>query len=123
MGIPNGRMREHCFRTFCDPRNDRHWERVETRVLAAKRARQVQAIGADYTLFPENTRSAAARTPGYPGHRGMYRCDTYVVDLLSYTTFYSDPNREQRRWRDFVRTLDDAPVLPRMVYERAASYR
>lgn len=121
--IPNGKMSEHCFRTYCDPRNDRHWERVETRVAAAKRAREIQAIGADYTIFPDNTRRAAHATPAYGGHRGLYRSDTYVLDLLDMTTTYAQPNALQKRWRDFVRSLSAPPLLPRTIYDRAASYR
>lgn len=123
MPIPNGRMNEHCFRTYCDPRNDRHWERVETRVTAAKRAREIQAIGADYTIFPDNTRKAAHATPAYGGHRGLYRSDTYVLDLLDMTTTYTQPTSQQKRWKDFLRSLSAPPLVPRTIHERAASYR
>jgi hypothetical protein len=94
----------YCYEYWCDGYNG--YQTVTARQAIAARARQIQAVGADYTLsaayFP-----AAEGYRGWPPLRGTYRCDTFVIDLfVSATTYteFSDSSVPQA-WRDRMNSL------------------
>jgi hypothetical protein len=89
-----------CFSTPCnflDPAYyiDPDRETLNTRVAMVRRARQIQQIGADYTITTV-TNSADPQMYDrffkryYPAQRGLYRCDSFVVDLFAFTTVPRD---------------------------------
>ena len=77
-----------CFLSSCPDRRLTSWggqvETVNTRYAIAKRAYQAYLIGANYTTTAEY-RPAIAGDAYYPPIRGVYRCDTFVLDVLDVT--------------------------------------
>ncbi|MEO5672287.1 MAG: hypothetical protein ABIR26_16490 [Ramlibacter sp.] len=83
-----------CFSTsscnFLDQWSTSDRVTLPSRTAMAKRAHQIQVIGADYTLSAFGTSANPAmydrNTRTYfPPVRGVYRCDTFVRDLFAFT--------------------------------------
>jgi hypothetical protein len=122
--IPPGPLERMCFATYCDIYNNTVWQQVEARAAIQKRARQIQALGADYTLVPSNTRIATPRRNLSAAIRGLYRCDTFVIDVVGLTRYRATyTTAAQENWRALWSSIEYGPVLPRTVYNRLASFR
>lgn len=117
--------------TYCfAPRCTNFWlkpegqsENVTTRYAIAKRAYQSYLIGADYTL-------SAVWTPASPGdaytpaRRGIYRCDTFVIDTLGVTvqgSYGSDPH--DPTWVSRYYSLYQGQVTPHAVFDKLKTFR
>lgn len=122
--IPAGPLETMCFDTYCDIYNNRHWVNIEARAAIQKRARQIQAIGSDYTLIPSNTRQAGPRRNLSAAIRGLYRCDTFVMDVVGLTRYRVLPtNTAQDRWWTLIGSINNGVILPSTVYSRLAAFR
>jgi hypothetical protein len=121
--IPAGPLTTMCFDTYCDIYNNRQWVNIEARAAIQKRARQIQAIGADYTLVPSNTRQASPRRNFSAAIRGLYRCDTFVMDVVGLTRYRTFPNTAQDRWWALMNGIENGVMLPSTVYNRLAAFR
>ena len=107
-----------CFDRHCTNFNfqpEGQVERTTLRLSIAKRAYQSYLIGADYTM-------TATYTPTNPGNyynlptRGIYRCDTFIIDSYKVVKINSPLDWEAR-----LSTLSATPVLPKTVFERLKS--
>lgn len=109
-----------CSYTVCN--NDTFFT-VDVLEGIARRARQIKAIGADYTMLPTARRAVAAWVYGVPT-RGLYRCDTFVLDVM-FTPMLSDQagDSAHRRWRGMLNDLDSPTLTPRRVFDTLAAYR
>jgi hypothetical protein len=121
--IPSGPLQAMCFDTYCDMYNNRQWANIEARAAIQKRARQIQSIGADYTLVPSNTRMAQPRRNFSAAIRGLYRCDTFVMDVVGITRYRDKPNDAQSRWWRRLNSIETGVMLPATVYNQLASFR
>jgi hypothetical protein len=121
--IPAGPLQYMCFNTYCYMYDNSQWVTIEARAAIQKRARQVQAIGADYTLVPSNTRPAQPRRNFSAAIRGLYRCDTFVLDVVGITRYQDQPNDAQTNWWRLINSIETGVVLPSTVYNRLASFR
>lgn len=82
-----------CWGTNCGlGRNSRDFVGLVARYAVTKRAYQIYLIGADYTLSASSKRAEPRYFDlddpywqGRPPVRGLYRCDTFVIDAF-YTT-------------------------------------
>ncbi len=111
---------------------------TESAALAiSARAYQIYLIGADYTATPSIKQSRPGKNDPFdfwPQIRGMYRCDTYVLD--SYATvrsvyqeyYYSGGDlygrsiqNEPSNWMYVMSNILFGSLLPRSVYDSIAN--
>ncbi|MCE3605809.1 hypothetical protein LXA47_19690 [Massilia sp. P8910] len=112
--IPAGLLQNGCYKPSCTNRGYDH-EVLESRLAIARRAAQIQALGADYTLGAAATRATWGSETIKP-QRGTYRCDTFVLDVLIATTSYQNANYVQSQWSTKVWQLWNGPKLPLSVF-------
>lgn len=132
--------------TYFDPPFGQQFSTQYANHAMARRARQIQLIGADYTL----TTSVTVAEPRmfdqgagvyYPARRGMYRCDTYVMDAFTYshaivgggksysvlgfnTRWWHESSGESLDWASKMSGLTFMPgITPVQVYNRIASFQ
>lgn len=111
-----------CFEPRCtnfDMKPNGQKEVVGTRVAIAKRMYQVMLIGADYTL----TAYATPADPGgyfQPARRGIYRCDSFVIDVLGITV---ENQNSEATWRSRYVDLRDGGRLPRIIFNKLLTYQ
>lgn len=105
-----------CFRTACLQTGD--FEDVRARMALVKRAFQAYLIGADYT-YGQHYTSAKPLMWGRPAERGLYRCDTFIVNLYEKTaddegipSIYPVP----QIWLDRNRDLKSGVMLPSRLF-------
>lgn len=105
---------------------------LAARYAVAKRAYQIYLIGADYTLSVYSKRAdpryfeRGDPWPGRPSVRGLYRCDTFVIDTF-YTTaaFGGEYNRVSgtpNGWDAKVSNLKNGVVTPAAVFEKLKNF-
>lgn len=120
--IPKGLLWEQCYMLSCSVTNDSNYSNVDARTAIARRARQIMAIGADYTIFPENTAVAYPSYNGRPPLRGRYRCDTFIIDVYKWSTNFIESNAAQQQWYRRVSDLSNMILLPNRFYARIKSF-
>jgi hypothetical protein len=124
--FPWGLTVKRCFEKFCN--SDAGRTSLNAASAVASRARQIYAIGADYTVTPYYTpaREGKGTSADYwPVLRGTYRCDTYVVDsyavLAPWQTSADLWLREvvnaPTTWYSTMRNILQGNSLPRSVYD------
>jgi len=76
-----------CFETTCPvAANPLDYMRpYKYREIIVKRSHQIRLVGADYTQTAQYTSALPKGGPRHPPTRGVYRCDTFVLDLLRTT--------------------------------------
>lgn len=96
-----------CFKAYCKT-NPYEYEVTIARTAVSKRAYQIYLIGADYTAVATRVRALPA-SENRAASRGMYRCDTFVLDLLeesqSYLTATTILSQAQQTWISRYDTL------------------
>jgi hypothetical protein len=119
-----------CFETNCTNNLGQVWD---SRSAMNLRAFQIWKLGAKYTLSTSAT-PALPRTGTTGAQQGLYRCDTYVLDIYSIFTAggqtdirgnpIQDPNPDTpyKRWVSFRMTLQQA-TLPTVVFQLLKTYR
>lgn len=121
--IPNGTMTmTACWDPVC-PSTTRTVS-AEARYSVALRVMQIYRIGADYTALGEHRR-AISQWGSSPMQRGIYRCDTFVVDALYQSTFFPATGRtsDQQQWVNRFTTLSNGAKTPGIVYETLKTYQ
>jgi len=105
-----------CFKTSCLQVAD--FEDVRARMALVKRAFQAYLIGADYT-YGQHYTSAKPLSWSRPPQRGLYRCDTFIVNVYDRTaddegnaSIYPVP----QVWLDRNRALKDGTMLPSRLF-------
>ncbi len=146
--IPNhtvkGCYADECI--FWDPPFGQQYLSFSAKQAMVERARQIQQIGADYTLTtsvivaePRMYDQRAGRR--FPAIRGKYRCDTFVMDAFSYSHAIVGGGRSYdilgfptRLWRESVGQSQDwanringliymPGITPVQVYNRIGSFQ
>lgn len=114
---PNHLLKK-CFKTTCWEAAD--FEDVTARLALVKRAFQAFLIGADYSFGPHYT-SAKPMVWGRPAERGLYRCDTFIVNVYERTaddegntSVYPVP----QTWLDWNRDLKNGIMLPTILFRK-----
>jgi hypothetical protein len=97
-------------------------ENADARYSIALRVMQIYRIGADYT-FGATYKRALSTWGSVPGQRGIYRCDTFVLDAIYQSTFYHYPNTDQQLWVNRWNQLKSAPFSPRTLFNTLKSYQ
>jgi hypothetical protein len=73
----------YCFSTSCAYYNGTNYTTgIQSRMALASRANQAYLIGADYTTRADYYVPAKPSYPYEPAVRGVYRCDSFVVDVF-----------------------------------------
>ena len=126
-----------CWGTTCDlgSTGSSYFVGLAARYAVAKRAYQIYLIGADYTIT--TTRKMA--TPRYidrsepwwagrPAVRGLYRCDTFVVDAFSATAdvyggdLYKTITGAPNGWEAKIVGLLSGVVTPASILEKIRNF-
>jgi hypothetical protein len=123
--IPNYTITD-CFELRCTNFQVKPWgqsERVSTRTAIYKWIHQAQAIGASYTPQP-GFEHAWAGDYYHPPKRGLYRCDSFVVAILTSTTQRANvyPAANELWWRR-MEELFATPRSPRAIFSKIDSFR
>lgn len=119
--VPFAFVDPECYYVHCG--GDADISVLSTRTAIAQRARQIQAIGADYTLIPDATITAYPSFGNRPSIRGKYRCDTFVLDAYRHsTTFSIHMTPEQIKWVNRVQSLSSGIFFPYTVYNKLRSF-
>lgn len=124
-----------CYETSCDLGGGATSDTVsiQARFAIVRRAMQIYFIGADYTLgapskIAESRFTDRTSTWNIPAKRGLYRCDTFVLDAFAITltrpyasvTYY--PDRiiigEPLGWSNKIYSIYIGAILPSIVYEK-----
>lgn len=124
--FPQNLSVKKCFARACNTNNDRRT--LTAAVAIANRAFQIYLIGADYTASAHSNPSREGKnTAGdiWPPMRGMYRCDTYVMNsyaVLSPWSMWEDLfSREVLNsptdWRTRMSNFINRPYLPSLVFD------
>ena len=111
---------------------------MNSRVAIVRRALQIFGIGADYTLTAQYVRAeaktyAGPNLPNIPGKRGLYRCDTFILDAFDpsgATNPYVGPSGEQVppagsaviKWFNFNAGVLKSVVLPTVIFNKLKDY-
>jgi hypothetical protein len=119
-----------CFNDYCGPNG---FQTVKGKWGMVLRAFQILTIGAKYTHLTPST-SALARTPNSSAQQGLYRCDTYLLDI--YKALYLNPSDANgyhinvlapehaaiNRWFTFTSGYLQLPITPRTIFDKLKSY-
>ncbi|MBT2325702.1 hypothetical protein J7E62_25560 [Variovorax paradoxus] len=107
-----------CFKTACLQLAD--FEDIGARMALVKRAFQAYLIGADYT-YGQHYTSAKPMVWGRLAQRGLYRCDTFIINVYEKTaddegmgSIYPVP----QLWLDRNRDLKSDPILPSTLFNK-----
>ena len=95
-------------------------ETVSVRLALIKRTYQAQLIGADYTLQAAY-RSARPPEIGLPAQRGIYRCDTFVVDVFNWNRPADRSTSALYNWNLKIDRISMGPFLPKLVFDKVKS--
>lgn len=107
-----------CFKTACLQAAD--FEDVGARMALVKRAFQAYLIGADYT-YGQHYTSAKPMVWGRLAQRGLYRCDTFIINVYEKTaddeglgSIYPVP----QLWLERNRALKTDVILPSTLFSQ-----
>lgn len=106
-------------------------EIVASRYAIAKRAYQAYLIGADYTISDYYIYASPAYYAYlYPPRRGLYRCDTFVIDMLMASAYpidgyWSNENylSIDQTWKSRVYSLLFNTPSPRWVFDTLKTFK
>ena len=101
------------------------WENVSSRYGVVRRAYQIYVIGAQYTLGASYTRAepriySTGGVTTSPSHQGLYRCDTFVVDL--FETISIGQTYAPGVWVNFVHEMKYGLMLPTTIFNKLKAY-
>lgn len=119
--IPNKVTESACYEANCWYSENKFYNLNALDALN-RSAYQIYLIGSDYTF-------AATPTIAYPGHeykkaqRGVYRCDTFVVDVLYASTRYRYVGPEEKQWKTRWQSMRDGVITPRRVFNSMKSFQ
>lgn len=106
----------YCMLAKCDYDTGSNYKTgISARMALAQRARQIYAIGADYTI---NFSYSAAEPayPNQPANRGLYRCDTFVVDVFQATQGWNMNHAVPPDWQGRMVDLKNMVKTPTSVW-------
>ncbi|MFZ6675247.1 hypothetical protein [Undibacterium sp. Xuan67W] len=114
---------EACYQPYCSnylpTSQGGQRESVNVRVALVKRALQIQQLGASYTISP-NYSEAAEGSVSTPARRGLYRCDTFLIDLFTHTVPYGNSYMTKlpydQAWSTKVSNLWGLTIQPRSLF-------
>lgn len=97
------------------------------------RAFQIWQLGANYTLSTTGT-PASPRTSTTSAQQGMYRCDTFVIDIYKiFGTRITDsrgapiqtthPDSPVERWINFRTFILTDNLIPTVVFQKLKAYK
>lgn len=90
---------------------------VNSRKAIGVRAYQVYLLGADYTISPYFRRAWPGTEISHP-QRGVYRCDTFAYDALTFSTMYAyELSAPQKAWRAYVDKIFSSAITPRYLFD------
>lgn len=105
--IAPGWQKSWCYEAFCN--GDATRIILQSRDAVGRGAYQAYLIGASYTLS-ENFKTVIPATTYEPAQRGIYRCDTFVIDMFWYSYNYESLDavyltQDQRRWVSQIKAI------------------
>jgi len=113
--IPN-HLIYYCMATWCDYFTGSNYTTgISARLAIAARANQIYLIGADYTLLGIAV-SALPAYPLAPAVRGVYRCDTFVVEVFGATQGWNLNHSVPSGWQSRMTSLLNMAKTPQSVW-------
>jgi len=113
--IPN-HLIYYCFAAYCAFYDGTNYQNgISARMAVAGRANQIYLIGADYTLSGVVT-IASPGTPTSAPVRGVYRCDTFVVDVFQSTAGWNMYHSVPAAWQSRMTNLANMAKTPQSVW-------
>ena len=129
--IPNEYVSVDCGQTFCDYTYSKNTFDVDARQAITRRAFQIYLIGSDYT-WAASPKLASPATQWWPAKRGVYRCDTFVLDAmrsstndryaLPYSGYIYPTTSAMQTWRNRYIGLTYAPT-PRYIFDTLKTFK
>ena len=107
-----------CFKTACLQPAD--FEDIGARMALVKRAFQAYLIGADYT-YGQHYTSAQPLVWGRVAQRGLYRCDTFIINVYEKTADdegVGSIHPVPQLWLDRNRDLKSDVILPSTLFNK-----
>lgn len=117
-----------CYLDYC---SNNGYQTVASRIGMFYRAYQIAMLGAEYTLTTAVRRAAPKyASPGgnVPYVKGMYRCDTFVLDVYASNGAVTSNGSsqvftaQQQNWFHFEAGPLRTPLLPATVFSKLKSY-
>ncbi len=120
--IPIGNISMYgCWETACPIYNGT--VSAEARYSIALRVMNIYLIGADYTTSAAFQRSLPSYN-GRPAIRGIYRCDTFIIDALQQSTFFSGQlNSDQMNWENRWQQLNTNARTPSNIFNQLRTFQ
>ncbi|PNG46822.1 MULTISPECIES: hypothetical protein [unclassified Variovorax] len=122
----------YVYGCYADRCGNGSYQFVTGRIDAVYRAFQIYALGADYTFTAIYTRARPKYSDStYPMEKGVYRCDTFVVDLYAINgiatsrlnvNFLDDFNQAQSNWFHFIVGELRNTFLPSIIFNKLRAY-
>lgn len=122
-----------CWADVCG-NNGYGYQTVTGRVGMAHRGFQILVLGADYTYLAPYER-ALPKTPNSRAARGTYRCDTFVLDVMTDNGVISDKDGRSinvtalpaqspyRRWNEFMVGVRSGVITPKTIFEKMREFK
>lgn len=112
----------NCYGLACPITTPVSW--MHTRFAMVQRANQIRLLGADYTYGASYTPAeprweSGSSQPGTPAKRGLYRCDTYVLNVYEISQTAAAP----AAWTQRLNDLKYGVVYPRNFFDKIASWQ
>lgn len=106
---------------------------VDSRTGMSLRAFQIWQLGAEYTISTTGT-PAFPKNSTTPAKRGVYRCDTFVIDIYKiFGTRITDsrgapiqathPDSPVERWINFRTFILTDNLIPTVVFQKLKAYK
>ena len=112
-----------CYKTTCNGTAD--FEHTYARLALVRRAFQAYVIGADYT-YGSHYNSARPVISGVPAERGLYRSDTFIINVYEKTardegntSIYPVP----QIWLERNDDLKSGVMLPSVVFNKMKTWQ
>lgn len=109
----------YCSSASCGYYPSTTYPGVQSRMALANRANQIYLIGADYTLSSSTYVAAQPAYPGVTAIRGLYRCDSFVVDVFWGIVGWNMNHSVPSAWNDRINNLHwYTPYSPTSVWNK-----
>lgn len=126
--IPAGVTQPVCLHEQCPwfyvPGNS-YFESFQARRAMTEYMAINQEVGAEYTLsaIDYHPYQAGLLEYNFPPKIGLFRCDTFVIEMMRISTDRASPTTASETWRKRWQSLSEGPVLPGTVFNKLKSFQ
>lgn len=120
-----------CYKDMCTD-SPGNYQVLDAKIAMAHRAFQIMVLGADYTYFTQYTPASPKYSSSGKAKRGIYRCDTFILDLLGphgnhvnaegFPIASPAPESHLGRWFSFTASLPSGLITPLSIFQKMKSF-